>query len=90
MGYETRMTRDQQSVLDREHGYDDGGRFALVAVSGYEIREDGPDDFGTVLSIIDTDTGAEVYVAPVVGPSELTAERLRMIDRVEYLNGDAA
>jgi len=82
-----RTTNAQQRILAGEWGFDEGGRYALLAVSGYEIAARGHDDFGTLFSIIDTDTGAEVEVAPLVAPVEMRAERRRMIGRVMHLNG---
>lgn len=86
MGYQKNSTKAQRAVLGRDLGYDDGGRFSLIAVSGYEIS-DGYDTFGTLFSIIDCDTGDEVEQSPVVSPAEVTAERRRMIGRVMHLNG---
>lgn len=85
VGYRTSTAR-QREALATDLGFDDGGRYALVAVSGYTIGE-GPDDFGTVFSIIDCATGDEVEQSPVTPVSELRATRRTFIARVMHLNG---
>src|SRR5262249_2741720 len=84
------VTRRQQLVMDSNMGYDDGGRYALIAVSGYAIR-DGYDDFGTVFSILDCDSGDEIEISEVIGTLETRPRRRELIGRVMHLNGkDAA
>lgn len=85
VGYRT-QTAQQREVLASDLGFDDGGRFVLVAVSGYEISE-GHDSFGTVFSIIDCETGDEVERSSVTSTTELRTTRRSWIGRVMHLNG---
>lgn len=87
LGYDNgrRTTPLQREVLARDNGYDDGGRYALLAVSGFAMSY--PDKFGTVLSIIDCCTGEEIEQSVALSPSELSDERRHMIARVRHLNG---
>lgn len=91
-GYVRSATPLQSELLASDLGFDDGGRYALVAVSGYEIRfDDGLDQFGTVFSIIDTDSGDEVDISPVVPARSAHRVRRRWIALVMHMNGkDAA
>lgn len=76
----------QQRVLDVDMGFDDGGRYVLIAVSGYEIQSEGH-DFGTVFCIIDTDTGQEMERSEPIGTRLVRTERVRMMGQVMHLNG---
>lgn len=82
-----RTSARQAEALNAELGYDDGDRFAVVAVTGYEIVAEGPDPFGTIFSLIDTDTGDEVDVSTLVDPAEVRHERRHWIARARHLNG---
>lgn len=88
VGWPVREPSDRQrEVLERDLGFDDGGRYALVAVSGFAITHDGTDTFGTVFSLIDTDTGDELEQSRAVSATEARAERVGWIARVRHLNG---
>jgi DNA gyrase inhibitor GyrI len=79
------ITRKQREILDADLGFDDGGRYAVVSVSGYAIAEE--DTFGVVFSLIDTESGDEVDISPAI-PAELAREERRhWIARARHMNG---
>lgn len=83
-----RTTEKQAEILNADLGYDDGGRYAVVAVSGYTIAEGaGTDAFGTVFSLIDTASGDEAEVSALVPSAEARNERRHWIARARHLNG---
>ena len=84
MGHDRNTTLAQRRILDSDLGHDSGERYALVAVSGYGIDDDA---FGTVFSIIDTDTGDEVATSSVTAARYAREERVRMLAQMMHLNG---
>lgn len=46
-GYQREATRRQKETLDTDWGYDDGGTYALLAVSGFDIAGEMRGENGT-------------------------------------------
>jgi hypothetical protein len=79
----------QKKVMESDLGYDDGGRFVLLAISGGEIGH-GIEEFGTVFSVIDCETGVECDRSVAVSARNVRSERRKWLGKVMHLNGREA
>jgi hypothetical protein len=87
IGYPHRpFLRSQKDVLATDLGYDDGGRHVLLAISGGEIGHPS-ERFGTVFSVIDSETGVEVDGSLAVPARRVREERRKWLGVVMHLNG---